>query len=99
MTNVAESETIFRKNPQFVARTIADELVLIPLQRHLEDVNSLYSLNALGREVWELLDGKNTVTQIRETLLSQYEVDSKILDEDLALILEQLESIKAIQAS
>ncbi len=99
MTNAAESDTIFQKNPQFVARTIADELVLIPLQRHLEDVNSLYSLNSLGREVWELLDGKNTVTSIRETLWSQYEVDSKILDEDLALILEQLESIKAIQAS
>ncbi len=90
------AEQIFKKNPNFVARKIADELVLVPIQRQLENINSIYCMNEMGRAIWELMDGRRSLSEIRRELLERYEVPESTLDQDLHTLLEQLLQIKAI---
>ena len=90
--------TSFKKNAGFVARNIAGELVLIPIAKELREVNSIYSMNAMGARIWELLEEERSFQKIKKTLLSEYEVEEVKLEEDLTEIINQLTEIKAIQA-
>lgn len=96
--NDALQNRLFVKSPDFVARKIAGEIVLIPLKRHLEEVSSIFSLNEVGAMVWEAIDGKTNVGGIRSTLLETFDVSTQDLDKDLEILFGQLEEIKAISS-
>lgn len=96
MSTAAHSKKIFKKNPGFVPRNIAGELVLIPVQKELRKVNSIYTLNEMGASIWELVDGKTSNDQIKESLLNRYEVSAEQLDRDLEELTEQLLEIQAL---
>ncbi len=90
-------QKIYQKNQDYVARKIAGELVLIPLNRRLEDIKSIFNLNEMACTIWDQIDGQRSLEQIRSQLLEQFEVDALILDQDLERLISQLEEIKAIQ--
>jgi len=47
-------------------------------------------LNWVASRIWELCDGKHKVSEIYETLLSEFEVDPKVLEKDLARVFQEL---------
>jgi len=49
-----------------------------------------YGLNAVGARVWELVQEPKTVTEIRDTLLSEYEVEPNRCEQDLLALLQEL---------
>ncbi len=51
-----------------------------------------YGLNAVGSSIWNLLQEPRTVSEIRDTLLAEYEVDPKQCDRELLALLQQLEA-------
>ena len=51
-----------------------------------------YGLNAVGASIWNLLQEPRTVSEIRDTLLAEYEVDSEQCDRELLALLQQLEA-------
>ena len=87
----------FRKDPDFVYRRIADECLLVPIRRQVADLNYIYTLNPLADRIWELLDGQNTVQQIRDRLLAEFETNSQEVEQDLAEFLAQLAEIGGIK--
>ena len=91
------AELIYKKNPDFIARKIAGEIVLIPLQRKIDDIKSIYNLNEMACDFWEQIDGRTSLEQIRRKLLGIYEVETATLDQDLQSFIEQLVEINAIQ--
>jgi hypothetical protein len=71
----------FRKlavSPEVLSQTVGDEAVLLDLRRE-----EYFSLNAVGRRVWELLQENSDVDVIRERLLEEYDVAVEALDKDL----------------
>lgn len=88
---------VYTRNPEFVSRKIGGEFVLIPLKRQIHEVRSIFSLNAVGGALWELIDGKRTRQDLHKEMLSLFEVDDAALASDLDEILSQLEEIQAIQ--
>ena len=93
------SEIVYKKNQDYIARKIAGELVLIPLQRQLEAIKSIYNMNEMGCAIWEMIDGQRKLEDIRRELLKRYDVEPAQLDQDLNTLLTQLEEIKAIQTA
>ncbi len=87
----------FRKDPDFVYRRIADECLLVPIRRQAVDLNYIYVLNPLADRIWELIDGQNTVAEIRDQLLAEFEADPQEVDQDLAEFLAQLSEIGSIK--
>ncbi len=51
-----------------------------------------YGLNAVGASIWNLIQQPRTVSEIRDTLLAEYEVDSEQCDRELLALLQQLEA-------
>ncbi len=49
-----------------------------------------YGLNPVGARIWQLLQERHTVNEIRALLLEEYEVEPRQLDHDLLPLLQEL---------
>jgi hypothetical protein len=89
-------DRIYSKSDSVVFRKIGDECILVPIRQGVGDLDSIYTLNETAARIWELIDGKTTVEEIKDRLLLEYDVTASEAEEDLLEQLEQLESIRAI---
>ena len=88
----------FVKGPNMVFRRIDDEMILVPIRRNVGDLESIYTLNPVAARIWELIDAKRQVKDIKQVILQEYEVDETEAERDLLEFLSQLERIKAVTA-
>jgi hypothetical protein len=65
--------------PDVLSRRVADETVLVDLA-----TNRIFSLNATGARLWELLSDGIQPSEARETLLAEFDV----AEEELAAEIE-----------
>ncbi len=86
----------YRRNPDFVFRQIADEMILVPIKQKVGDLESLYSLNATASRIWDLLDGTEDLADIRDVLASEFDIGEKDLTAHLSTFVEQLKEIGAV---
>jgi hypothetical protein len=89
-------EKVYKKSDSIVSRKIGDEFILVPIKRDVADLESIYTLNETAARVWELIDGKLKVREIREKLLEEFEVTPSEAERDVIEHLQQLEGIRAI---
>jgi hypothetical protein len=89
-------EKIYSKSDSIVFRKIADEFILVPIRQNVGDLESIYTLNESGARIWELIDGKIKVREIKEKLIEEFEVAPEEVEKDIIEHLMQLEEIKAI---
>jgi len=89
----------FEKSPDMPFRTIEDEVVLVPVKRNVKEVEEgVYFLrDKVAFRIWQLLDGKRTVGEIRQELLGEFETERAQLEEDLEEFLQTLEEIGGIR--
>lgn len=92
-------ERCYQKNPDIVYRKIADEMVLVPIRHNVADMQSIFNLNAVGKRIWELLDGKTRLKEIKEILITEFDITAQTLEKDLIEFIQQLESIEAIKVN
>lgn len=89
---------IYKKNPNFVARKIADEIILVPIKKEAADFEAIYNLNNdVSVRIWELIDGKRTISDIENKLLEEFLVSRDKLEKDLKDFIKDLKKIGAIR--
>ena len=69
-----------------VSSDLGSEVAILGLRR-----NVYYSLDGVGKRVWELIQAPRTVSEILKDLLSQYDVDDARCREDLLSLLRTME--------
>ena len=79
-----------------VSRRVTDEVILVPIRRKLGEVECLYTLNEVGARIWELIDGKREVRELRDLILREFEATEAELEADLLTLLDQLSEVGAI---
>lgn len=90
-------ERCYHRDQNIVSRKIGDEVILVPINRKLVDVSAIYLLqDSVSIRIWELIDGRRKVQEIKEIICKEFKVDSKQAEEDLTKFLKQLEKIGAI---
>ena len=89
-------EKIYKKSDAVVSRKLGDEFILVPIRQDVGDLESIYTLNETAARIWELTDGKTQVSQIKEKIVEEFEVDPEEAEKDLMEHLQQLEGIQAI---
>ena len=89
-------DRIFQKNENFVFRKIENETILVPIKDNVGDMGSLYNLNEVAAFVWEQLNGKKTLQDIKNRLLEKYDVSAEEAGNDLSEYITQLKEIDAI---
>jgi hypothetical protein len=84
--------TCFRKVGEFVTRSIAGEAIVVPVRGQVGDLNSIYNLNEVGTFIWERIDGRATVGQIREAICAEFEVTREEALEDTLQFMNALKT-------
>jgi hypothetical protein len=88
---------LYRKNPNFVFRQIADEFVLVPIHHDVADMEAIYTLDGVGARIWELLDGERDGQAVLRQIVEEYDVERETARADLIEFLEQLGTVEAIE--
>ena len=89
----------FTKGNDFVTRSISGETIIVPIKSGVGDLDSIYTLNEVGTTVWQLVDGRKTVSQIIESISDEYEVAAGDAAKDVIDFLGMLEGEGLIKAS
>ncbi len=83
-------QRIFKQNPSVMARTIGDEVLLVPIKGELAQLQQIYALNPVGAFIWENLDGVRDLEQLTTGLISTFEVEAEEARSDLMKYVEEL---------
>jgi hypothetical protein len=90
-------DLIYSKNPDIIFRKIADEFILVPIRQKAVDLKSVYTLNQTAAFLWELIDSKQSISQITDKFVAEFEVDSSQAQADVWELISQLEFLSLIQ--
>ena len=93
---MSDLEKVYKKSDSMVSRTIGDESILVPIRQNAGELDSIYTLNDTAAHVWELIDGQTKVREIKEKLISEFDVKADEAERDLTEHLQQLLALKAI---
>ncbi len=90
-------DVIYAKNPDIIFRKIADEFILVPIRQRAVDLKCVYTLNQTAAFLWELIDSKQSVAQITDKFITEFEVDFRQAQADVSEMIFQWESLSLIQ--
>ncbi len=90
-------DKVYKKSDSIVSRKIADEFILVPIRQNVGDLESISTLNEVAARIWELIDGKKKVREIKDKIVEEFEVTPKQAEKDLIEYLKQLKKISAIE--
>jgi hypothetical protein len=83
----------WRRGADVAARRLEDEVVLVNLR-----TNHIYSLNATGSRVWELLDQPRSRDEVVDALVEEFEVDRGTLERETDELLSSLHEANLVAA-
>jgi coenzyme PQQ synthesis protein D (PqqD) len=87
----------FIRNNDSVTRQIAGETIIVPIRGGVGDLGSIYTLNEVGTRIWEMIDGRTSVSRIVETIDRQYDVGTEEAATDIAVFLDSLQAAGLIK--
>ncbi len=77
------SSKVSRRKEDIICRAIAGETILVPVRGTVTDMQRIFSLNVVAGFVWEKLDGKRSLGEIRDEILGTFQVDKEKADADM----------------
>jgi hypothetical protein len=80
---MAELKSVPIRSPSVVTRKTGNEYVLVPVTNNIADMNSVYTLNETGAFLWELINGENTIEDMIEALIREYDIDEQTATNDV----------------
>lgn len=85
-----------KTNPEFIARDIAGELVLVPIGTAAKNYGGLVTCNEVGAFIWKELENGKTMDELVNAILDEFEIDEKTAREDAEEFVAKLKEIGAI---
>ena len=87
---------VLRKNKDMVTRTIDNETILMPIYKTSEEINCIYTLNKVASRIWELINGKTSLREIKSKVLKDFDTNPQEVDKEMQKFLKDLKEIKAV---
>lgn len=84
MDRISMRSTVCAKKNQ-VSCDLAGEAVILSL-----DQGMYYTMNPVGARIWSMLQTSMPVQEIRDVLVSEFEIGAEICEADLLAVLEDL---------
>ncbi len=78
-------KSILVPSEDIVVRVIEDELIIIPLVSDIggEEQDALFTLNEVGRAIWEKFDDSTTLNDIIDKLVKEFDGPKDLITEDI----------------
>ena len=77
---------------EFVLRNIVGEYVLVPVGETAQELNGLVTLSETAKFIWDNLEKVNSIEEMVDVVLEEYEIDRETATEDVREFIEKLES-------
>lgn len=84
------ADTVVSQSPSVVTRKTGNEFVLVPIANNIADMNSVYTLNETGAFLWEKIDGKKSIKDLIDALISEYDIDVETATADVLSFTEEM---------
>jgi hypothetical protein len=96
---VAEaSATHYVRNTAVVSRDVNGETIVVPICRGAGDLGSVYIFNAVGRDIWLLLQEGRSAKELAHWLTSRYDVEEEQALSDVQSYLAELQDVGLVRA-
>jgi hypothetical protein len=79
------AHTVIVASSQQVSCPLGDESAILNLKNSV-----YYGMNAVGARVWNLLQQPRSVSDLRDVLLDEYEVEKELCERDLIALLQKM---------
>ncbi len=86
-----DKNSILQRAENVTFEVVADEAILIDI-----NTGTYFSLNEVGTEFWEMLDGTQTIEQHAAVIANKYEVETDMVVADLLELAEEMAADKLI---
>ena len=86
----------YERDSDFVYRRIVDEVVLLPIRHNFGDLESIFTLNEVGARIWDLLDGRRTLVEVTDIVVTEFDVTAAAAAADLEDFVRELEGVGAV---
>lgn len=86
MTSTVSENSVVVASKELVSSDLAGEQVILDLSSGM-----YFGLNSVGTRIWQLIQEPKKVSEVQQTLLSEYEVEARQCQQDLMTILQQLD--------
>jgi len=83
----------YRKNEDVVFRRISDQSILVPIKDNVGDLGFIYNLNDAGTFIWERINGKRPLVDIKKMLVDEFNVSPSQAERDLLEFIDHLEKM------
>ena len=81
----------YTKVANLLTREIEGELIIIPLHSGIGNLDSeVFSLNSTGMLLWEKLDGQNSLKNIINAMIDEFDSNPRQIKNDILELIEQL---------
>jgi len=86
----------FKRQEHIVSRAIIGETLLVPISGQLADMQRIFTLNPVADYVWNQLDGETSTGEIRDGILSEFDIEQGDATSDLIEFIDELRSADLI---
>jgi hypothetical protein len=88
-----DANTILKRSENAAFEVVAEEAILISLA-----TGTYFSLNKVGTEFWELLDGRQTIGDHATVLAGNYQVEKAMVTADLLELAGKMAADKLVES-
>ncbi|OIO66555.1 MAG: PqqD family protein [Zetaproteobacteria bacterium CG_4_9_14_3_um_filter_49_83] len=78
-------DLVIKRNPEMVFSDMDGEIVMMSIER-----GEYYGMDAIGSEIWNMLDEEISVADICSGLCKRFDVEESICRQDVLAFLEQM---------
>jgi hypothetical protein len=96
---IALVSPILVRSQSVVAREVAGEILIVPIRGKVGDLASIYSFNASGSFIWNLLEFPQTVAQLSTAIAAAFEIELARAEEDVVRFVAEMKSAGLIDVS
>ncbi len=81
--------TTFKNLKQdYISRIVGNEVILVPLTAHVNQMTAMYSMNETAGFIWKHLDQTENRSEMVAKLVDHFDVSSELADKDLKSFIE-----------
>jgi hypothetical protein len=82
---MVNQSSVFGRRDRVMVQQVEDQAVLLDIES-----GEYFSLNDVGKRVWDLCDGSRTVAQVADAICCDYDVQPDVASSDTAALLDTL---------
>ena len=88
--------TVLIRDERVVARAVAGETLLVPIEGELANLQRIFALEGVGETIWDLLDGERDLGAVRDAVVERFDVDADEAGRDCLAFATELALAKLV---